>query len=92
LYLTGAALKTLGGNGALSTITPYDLPQAWSRAIYKHQDQVDGFQYVSRHCNTHLAVVLFERARKKLTKPRYTPLAKYPGLEDIVREFAVQFI
>jgi len=64
--LTGSHLKRLGGEGALSTIVPYDLPQQWSLAVHEHPAAVDGFAYVSRHLNTEQAIVLFDRAKTKL--------------------------
>lgn len=64
--LTGAHLKRLGGEGALSTVVPYDVPQQWSLAVHEHPARVDGFIYISRHLNTEQAVVLFERAKSKL--------------------------
>ena len=64
--LTGASLKTLGADGALSTIMPYDLPQSWSAAIHAHPAAVDGLYYVSRKLNERRAVVVFDRASAKL--------------------------
>jgi hypothetical protein len=64
--LTGTHLKRLGGEGSLSSIVPYDLPQQWSLAIHEHPAGVDGFLYMSRHLNTEPAVILFERAKSKL--------------------------
>lgn len=78
--LTGLPLKRLGGNGAISTILPYDLPQAWSRAVHKHPQNVDGIVYMSRHLNNREAVVLFDRAASKLGKATYTPLNAAPGI------------
>lgn len=49
--LTGTALKTLGGNGSLSTIIPYKLSQRWAMAVYRHPQCVDGIYYMSRHIN-----------------------------------------
>lgn len=65
--LTGTHLKRLGGEGSLSSIVPYDLPQQWSLALHEHPVGIDGFVYVSRHLNTERAVILFERAGNKLT-------------------------
>jgi hypothetical protein len=88
--LTGKHLKRLGGEGALSSIVPYDLPQQWSLAIHKHPATVDGFVYMSRHLNTEEAVVLFDRALGKLTaKSPYKEFQDYPGSLRILREFNV---
>lgn len=76
---TGAALKRSGATSELSTITPYTLPQKWSRAVHRHPAQVDGIKYVSNHLNTEFAVVLFDRASKKVSLRQATPLPAYPG-------------
>ncbi len=90
--LTGSSLKVLGGNGALSTIIPYDLPQQWSRAVYDHPDRVDGFQYMSRHINTDRAVVVFDRAKAQLRVSRCTPLLSHPDLLHTLGELHVTFV
>jgi hypothetical protein len=87
--LTGAALKRLGGNGALSTITPYDTPQAWSRAVHHHPTQVDGIVYVSRHLNDRLAVAVFDRAAKKLGTASYAPLKHAHHLGAAIVELGI---
>lgn len=40
--LTGTALKRLVGSSEISTIFPYDLPQAWAMALHAHPAKVDG--------------------------------------------------
>jgi len=78
--LTGAGLKRLGGNNALSAVYPYDITQQWSAAIHAHPDQVDGIYFVSKQLNNRNAVVVFDRARNKFEDATFTPLAKVPGL------------
>lgn len=90
--LTGVSLKTLGGNGALSSMLPYDIPQAWSRAVYDHPDGVDGFQYMSRHVNTDIAVVLFDRAQKKLVATKYTSLLDHRHALVAIKALKINFI
>ncbi|MFT4439026.1 RES family NAD+ phosphorylase [Caballeronia sp. 15715] len=88
--LTGKHLKRLGGEGSLSSIVPYELPQQWSLAIHEHPATVDGFVYMSRHLNTEEAVVLFDRALGKLTaKSPYKEFQDYPGSLRVLREFNV---
>lgn len=77
--LTGTALKALIGTGAISTTMPYDVPQRWSRALYRHPVDADGIVYMSRHVNTERAVVVFDRAKAKLAGPSYTLLAATKG-------------
>lgn len=74
--LTGLALKTLGGDGSISTVIPYRLPQLWSRAVHQNPLMVDGIYYMSRHLNDRPAVVIFDRAKHKVTGVSYTPLPK----------------
>jgi hypothetical protein len=78
--LTGAHLKKLGGDNALSADHPYDTTQRWAAAVHAHPAHVDGFIFVSRQLNTKKAFVLFDRARPKFATVTYTPLHKVPGL------------
>jgi hypothetical protein len=78
--LTGEALKTLGGDGAISTELPAHMPRRWSRAVHAHPQQVDGILYVSRHLNDRKAVALFDRASKRLRARSCTPLPKVRGM------------
>lgn len=77
--LTGAALKRSGADSSISTISPYSLPQRWSVAIHQHPQKVDGILYMSRHLNSEMAVVLFDRAGHKIHSTRYVLLMDYPG-------------
>lgn len=59
--LYGTALLRLGGNGELSGMPDYTLPQVWAAALVAHPGKVDGLIYMSRRVNDSLAVVLFQR-------------------------------
>lgn len=74
--LTGETLKILGGDGSISTELPAHTPRRWSRVVYAHPRGVDGIVYVSRHLNDRKAVVLFDRAGKRLRPRSYSPLPK----------------
>lgn len=89
--LTGAALKALVGDSSISTITPYELPQAWARAIHRHPAAVDGILYVSQHVNDRKAVVLFDRAAAKFARPKYRSLKSTPGALAALMELRVSF-
>ncbi len=89
--LTGAALKTLGGDGAISTITPYKLPQKWSRAVHRHPDLVDGIYYISRQLNDQPAVAIFDRARHKITAATYAPLSKAKNVFVAATDLKISF-
>lgn len=88
--LTGASLKRLGGNAALSGNASYRLPQKWSQAIHGHPDAVDGFVYMSRHLNTERAVVLFDRAGAQLRMAGATLLAAHSGLAEAARMLGIR--
>jgi len=77
--LLGTGLKKLGGDGELSTSTPYQLPQQWSLAVHEHPACVDGVAYMSKHVNDQYAVVLFERAKSKLVANAPTPFPDFAG-------------
>ncbi len=89
--LTGVALKSLAGDGSMSTVMPYTLPQQWARAIYRHPQKVDGLLYMSRHVNDDKAVVLFDRAAHKLRATRYRPLPDAPGVARALTALRIQF-
>lgn len=89
--LTGVALKTLGADGSISTVTPYSLPQRWAMAVHRHPQHVDGILYVSRHLNDRKAAVVFERARARLGTARYTPLANVAGALSAMALLHVSF-
>lgn len=89
--LTGPQLKRLGGHGELSTIIPYRLPQMWSRKMHEHPAGIDGFFYMSRHCNSERAVVLFERAKGKLNAVKHVRLIDHPACQAVINAFGVRF-
>lgn len=89
--LAGAPLKRLGGNGAISTITPYTLPRQWARAVHDHPDAVDGIRYVSRHLNTEFAAVIFDRAAARIGAPSYVPLLQAAGIVAAVSTLGIAF-
>lgn len=72
--LTGQSLKTLGGDGSISTELPAKMPRRWSGSVHAHPQNVDGILYMSRHLNDRKAVALFDRAKPKLIARNYTPL------------------
>jgi hypothetical protein len=89
--LTGAPLKTMGGDGSLSTIVPYGVPQRWALAVYGHPQSVDGIRYVSRHLNDRYAIVVFHRALPKIGTTHYTPLSTAPGIKGALELLHVSF-
>lgn len=92
--MTGHGLKRSGADGSLSSIPDYTYTQQWSRAIYKHPLNLDGFLYMSRHKNNELALVLFDRSAHKLRTPTYAQLDTVPKALKVVTDFgvAIQYI
>lgn len=88
--LTGVALKTLGGDGSISTIMPYQLPQRWARAVHRHPQHVDGILYMSRHLNDRKALVVFDRARDRFHQP--SSCQALPAVARIVEDIATLHI
>ena len=87
--LHGLSLKNLGGDGTLSTILPYDVPQAWSLAVHRHSELVDRFVYMSRHMNNEEALVLFDRAKPKILVREAIAFADFPGAARVLMDFHV---
>jgi len=63
IRLVGPGLARLGTtaevcHGGL----PYDVPQAWSKALRAHPVDADGIAYHARHDDTELCYALFDRA------------------------------
>lgn len=87
--LHGLPLKNLGGDGSLSTVVPYDIPQQWSAAVHRHDQRVDGFLYMSRHLNTSEALVLFDRAASRLERAAAVPFRHHPEAARVLREFNI---
>ena len=81
--LTGAELKRMGGHAGLSGTSSYKTPQNWSAAIHNHPDAVDGFQYVSRHLNTAMCYVVFERAAHKVEMDQATLRSAHPDFGQV---------
>lgn len=89
VVMTGIQLKRLAGGGELSTVVPYSVPQAWSRALHAHPQNFDGILYQSRHLNDRPAVALFDRAKNKLSKPTISQLVSAPNILQIVMDLHI---
>jgi hypothetical protein len=81
--LTGSSLRRMGGHAGLCGMSSYKTPQNWSRAIHDHPDNVDGFRYVSRHLNTGMCYLVFDRAAGKITLNSATPLSAHPEFGQV---------
>lgn len=79
-HFTGANLRFLvGPSDIIGGLGPFCIPQAWSRALYEHPQDLDGIFYMSRHINDEAAVVVFERAQAKLGPAVYQDLPDVEG-------------
>jgi hypothetical protein len=93
--LTGTPFLLLNGSGEISGTTNYTLTQKWSRAVYEHPAQVDGFLYMSRRVNDSVAVVLFERDTSKplaLTPSKPVALGAHPQFAASAKQLALRGI
>lgn len=65
--LTGPGLATLG---ATAEVThgglPYDVPQAWSLALWSHGGSFDGIAYRARHDDREMCYALFDRCAAEI--------------------------
>ncbi|QEI07717.1 RES family NAD+ phosphorylase [Pigmentiphaga aceris] len=88
--LTGASLNRLGGHGELSGTPSYEIPQAWSKAIFDHAAGVDGFIYMSRLMNTEKAMVLFQRGNSLALRAKPpSALTRHPDYQDAELTLAI---
>ncbi|MGV1867607.1 MULTISPECIES: RES family NAD+ phosphorylase [unclassified Rhizobium] len=61
--LTGQGLAVAGATAEVPhSGLPYRAPQAWSRAIFDHGENVDGIAYHARHDDTQVCYAIFDRA------------------------------
>lgn len=89
LSLTGPVLKRSGGSAELAGTGDYVLTQQWALAVHSNPAKYDGFIYASRHYNTGLAVVLFDRCKGKITPASHTALAATPGFAKVADDFGI---
>ncbi|TCU41458.1 RES domain-containing protein [Rhizobium azibense] len=63
IRFAGPGLARIGATAEVShSGLPYDVPQVWSEALYKHPVESDGIAYHSRHDDAELCYALFDRA------------------------------
>ncbi len=62
IRFAGPGLARLGATAEVShSGLPYDVPQAWSKALLAHPVDADGIAYHSRHDDAELCYALFDR-------------------------------
>lgn len=63
IRFAGPGLARLGATAEVChSGLPYDVPQAWSKALLEHPVNADGIAYYSRHDDAELCYALFDRA------------------------------
>lgn len=61
--LHGPGLAVLGATAeVVHSGLPYDVAQAWSKALYEHPGKFDGISYRSRHDDAEICFAIFDRA------------------------------
>jgi len=69
IELGGKGLAPLGATAEiLHSGLPYDVPQAWSKALHDHPAMADGIAYGSRHDDHEFCYALFDRVRTGVTE------------------------
>jgi hypothetical protein len=69
----GPGLAQFGADAGVAS-GPYSVAQAWSLAIWNHEDDVDGIAYRARHDDSLIAVALFHRIAATLRHGDPRPL------------------
>ena len=87
--LTGVSLKRAGGHAGLGGSINYAITQQWSLAVHNHPSTFDGFVYMSRHLNTDKAVILFDRAKPKISMLDATKLLEFKGFASAAKSLGI---
>ncbi|WP_245286599.1 RES family NAD+ phosphorylase [Bradyrhizobium sp. ARR65] len=67
IRLAGPSLAILGATAeVVHGGLPYDVPQAWSKALFEHRFRPDGIAYYGRHDDEGLCYAIFDRARASI--------------------------
>ena len=69
IRFAGPGLARVGATAEVSHRSqPYDVPQAWSKALHDHPAMADGIAYTAHHDDEALCIALFDRASDALTE------------------------
>jgi len=64
IKLAGPSLAILGATAeVVHAGLPYDVPQAWSKALWEHPANAHGIAYYARHDDEALCYALYDRSR-----------------------------
>jgi hypothetical protein len=78
--LHGAGLGRLGTTNQPASGGDYALSQRWSRALWEHDDRVDGIAYRGRHDDSSLCAAIYNRAKSGLKVADSRALTEDPAL------------
>lgn len=74
IKLAGSGLAVLGATAeVVHGGLPYDVPQAWSKALFGHRINADGIAYYARHDDEALCYAIFDRASAGVTEVERNP-------------------
>lgn len=79
LNLSGPLLAQLGLDGNFTTYPDYPWTRAWSLALWRHPIQADGLLYLSRFDPSQSCIVLYDRAKAKVSVASSGPVELHPG-------------
>jgi hypothetical protein len=69
IKFAGPGLARLGATAeVVHAGLPYDVPQAWSKALWAHPVAADGIAYHARHDDEALCYAIFDRAREAVSE------------------------
>ncbi|WP_244553078.1 RES family NAD+ phosphorylase [Bradyrhizobium erythrophlei] len=69
IKLAGPGLAILGATAeVVHGGLPYDVPQAWSKALFEHPRGAHGVAYYARHDDEALCYAIFDRARSAVNE------------------------
>jgi len=78
--LHGPGLARLGTTAEPASSGDYSLPQAWSRALWEHNNAPDGLIYRSRHDDSSFCIALYDRAAESMVVVMNRSLTDDAGL------------
>lgn len=88
--LTGPGLAQIGAtNEIMAGPLPYDVPQAWSKALYLHPAGLDGVAYRARHDPGEICYALFDRCRTRIAVKAHETDLDQPWFWDLMDRYTV---
>jgi hypothetical protein len=91
IKLAGPGLAILGATAeVVHGGLPYDVPQAWSKALFRHPVGAQGIAYHARHDDEAMCYAIFDRARLAVTEiERETNLVDQDWFWQLAQKYRV---